>query len=83
MNKKRLKIALSVLDSVRSRFPETNQFIDSTLKKECEKERMTADEVIFYKFESIKLVWINIFVLDLVLKCLFFLFIDMEMCDRS
>ena len=83
MNKKRLKIALSVLDAVRSRFPETNQFIDSTLKEECEKERMTADEVIFYKFESIKLVWINIFVLDLVLKCLFFLFIDMEMCDRS
>ena len=39
---------------------------------------MTADEVIFYKFESIKLVWINIFVLDLVLKCLFFLFIDMK-----
>ena len=52
MNKKRLKIALSVLDAVRSRFPETNQFIDSTLKEECKKERMTADEVIFYKFES-------------------------------
>ena len=33
---------------------------------------MTADEVIFYKFKSKKLVWINIFVLDLALKCLFF-----------
>ena len=81
MNKKRLKIALSMLDAVRSRFPETNQFIDSTLKEECEKERMTADEVIFYKFESKKLVCINILVLDLVLKCLF-LFIDVERVDR-
>ena len=55
MDKKRLKIALSVLDAVRNRFPETNEFIDSTLKEECEKERMTADEVIFYKFKSKKL----------------------------
>ena len=55
MDKKRLKIALSVLDAVRNRFPETNEFIDSTLKEECAKERMTADEVIFYKFKSKKL----------------------------
>ena len=46
MDKKRLKIALSVLDAVRNRFPETNEFIDSTLKEECEKERITADDVI-------------------------------------
>ena len=67
MENKRLKIALAVLDAVKSRFPETQEFIDSTLKEECEKERMTADEVIFYKFKSKKLAWINIFVLDLVL----------------
>ena len=67
MDKKRLKAALAVLNAVRSTFPETNEFIDSTLKEECEKERMTADEVIFYKFKSKKLAWINIFVLDLVL----------------
>ena len=41
--------------AVRNRFPETNEFIDSTWKEECEKERMTVDEVIFYKFESKKL----------------------------
>ena len=46
MGKKRLRVALSVLDAVRSRFPETNEFIDSTLKEECEKEKMTTDEVI-------------------------------------
>ena len=55
MDKKWLKIALFVLDAVRNRVPETNQFIDSTLKEECEKERITADEVIFYKFKSKKL----------------------------
>ena len=46
MDKKRLKIALSVLDAVKVRFPEIQEFIDSTLNEECEKERMAADEVI-------------------------------------
>ena len=67
MDKKRLKIAIALLNAVRSTFPETNKFIDSTLKEECEKEKMTADKVIFYKFKSKELAWINIFVLDLVL----------------
>ena len=74
MDKKRVKIVLAVLNAVRSTFPEKNEFVDSTLKEECEKEKMTADEVIFYKFKSKRLVWINIFVLDLVLKCLFFVY---------
>ena len=47
MGKKRLKIALAVLDAVRSAFLDTNEFIDSLLKEECEKEKMTVDEVIF------------------------------------
>ena len=78
MNKKRLKIALAVLDAVKSKFPETQEFIDSTLKEECEREKMTEDEVIFLllnmkkkrkkrKKKKSKIVWINIFVLDLVL----------------
>ena len=56
MDKRRLKIALAVLNAVRSTFPETNRFIDSTLKEESEKERMTSDEIILYKFKSKKLV---------------------------
>ena len=68
IDKKRLKIALAVLDAVKSRFPETQEFIDSTLKEECEREKMTADEVIFLLLNlQKKLAWINIFVLDLVL----------------
>ena len=54
MDKERLNIALSVLDAVRSTFPKTNEFIDSSLKEECEKERMTVDEIIFYNFKSKK-----------------------------
>ena len=46
MDKKRLKIALSVWHPFRNRFPETIEFIDSTLIKDCEKERIIVDEVI-------------------------------------
>ena len=67
MDKKQLKIALAVLDAIRSRIPETQEFIDITLKEECEIKWMTSDKVIFYKFKSKKLVWINVFVLDLAL----------------
>ena len=38
MDRKPLKIALSVLDAVRNRFTETNELIDITLKEECEKK---------------------------------------------
>ena len=55
MDKKQLKVALAVLNAVRSTFPETNEFIDSTLKEECEREKITADEVIFYKFKIKKI----------------------------
>ena len=41
---KRLKIALSVLDAVRNRFPKVKEFTDNTLTEECEKERLTVDE---------------------------------------
>ena len=81
MDKKRLKVALAVLDAVKCRFPETKEFIDDTLKKECEKEKITADEVIFYKFRSKELAWKNIFVLDLYYSD-YFLFIGVERCGR-
>ena len=43
-----MKVAsLVILDAVKSKFPETQEIIDNTLKEECEKEKNTADEVIF------------------------------------
>ena len=50
MDKKRLKVVLVVLNAVKSRFPDTKGFVDDTLKEECEKEKKTADEVIFLQF---------------------------------
>ena len=53
-------MVLAVLDADRSAFLETNEFIDSALKKECEKEKMTADEVNFLLLNlQKKLVWFD------------------------
>ena len=48
MDKNRLKMSLAVLDAAKSRFPEAQKFIENTLREECEKEKITADEVIFF-----------------------------------
>ena len=45
MDKKRLKIALAVLNAVRSTFSEIKDFPDSSLKEECERQKIIADEV--------------------------------------
>ena len=83
MDKKRAKIVLAVLNTVTNKFPETNEFIDSTLTEECEKERITVDEIInLFTSLKVKVSLEKYFLfLDLVLKYLFFLFIDMEMLD--
>ena len=57
------------MDAVKSRFPKTQKFIDSTLKEECEKENMNADQIIFLLLNlRKKLAWINIFVLHRFLR---------------
>ena len=48
MDKKRLKVALAVLDVVQSKFPETKKFIDDTIEDECQKEKISADQAIFF-----------------------------------
>ena len=63
------------MDAVRSEFLETNEFMDSALKEENKKEKITADEVIFLLLNlQKKLAWINIFVLDLVPYWLLFVY---------
>ena len=69
------------MDAVKSRFPENQEFIGNTLQEECEKEKITADEVIFYKFRSKRLAWISIFVLDLYYGD-YFLFVDVGRRSR-
>ena len=85
MDKKRLKIALAVLDAVRSTFPETNEFIDSTLKEECEKEKITADEVIFLLLNLQKKISLDkhfCFRFGTIVIFFLFLFIDVERFGR-
>ena len=53
MDKKRLKVVLVVLDAVKSEFPEIKKFIDTTLKDDCQNEKITADEVIFSRSKEL------------------------------
>ena len=45
MDKKWLKVVLTVLEAVKAQFPETKQFIGDSIKQECLKEKISADEV--------------------------------------
>ena len=48
MDKRRLRVALKVLDEVRIRYPDTEKFIEDLIDEECQKEKISADEVIFF-----------------------------------
>ena len=44
MDKKSLRVALKVLEAVKTKYPETTDLID----EECRKETMSVKEVIFF-----------------------------------
>ena len=50
VNKKRIRMAIKVLEEIKNEFPETAEFIDDCLEQECSKENTTIEEVIFYFF---------------------------------
>ena len=54
MDKKRLKVALAVLDAVKGKFPETKKFINDTMEDECQKEKISTEEVKMQKVSSEK-----------------------------
>ena len=71
------------MDAARSTFPETNEFIDSSLKEECEKEKITTDEVIFLLLNLQKKISLDkrlCFRFGTIV--IIFLFIDLERFDR-
>ena len=83
MDIKRLKIALAVLNAVRSTFLETNEFIDSTSKEECQKEKMTAHEAIFLLLNLQKKISLDKhFCFRFGTIVIMSLFIDKEKCGR-
>ena len=48
MDKKRLEVALMVLNAVKGKFPETKTFINDTMVDECQKEKISIEEVILF-----------------------------------
>ena len=71
------------MDVVRSTFPETNEFIDSTLKEIWEKEKMTADKGIFLLLNLQKKISLDKhFCFRFGTIVIIFLFIDVERCGR-
>ena len=71
------------MNAFRSTFFETNELIDSTLKEECEKERMTADEVIFVLLNlASKISFDKHYCFRFGTIVGFFLFIDVERLSR-
>ena len=47
MDKKRLKVALKVLGAVKEHFPDTKNFIEDLTDEQCQKEKISVEEVIF------------------------------------
>ena len=48
MDKKRFRVALKVLEAVKTEYPETKKFIENLMDEECQKENISADEVFFF-----------------------------------
>ena len=61
MDEKRLKVVLTVLEAAKPKYPETKQFIDNTMKEECQKEDICGWGNFFYKSRSKDLAQKNIF----------------------
>ena len=62
MDKKRLRVALTVLEAVKTEYLETKKFIENLMDEEYQKENISAVEVFFfYKSRSKQLAQKNIF----------------------
>ena len=47
MDKKRLRVALTVLGAVKEPFPDTKNFIEDLTDEQCQEEKISVEEVIF------------------------------------
>ena len=52
MDEKRLRITLKVLEEVKERFPDTINFVNNMMEEQCHEEKISVEEVIFYKSKS-------------------------------
>ena len=54
MDKKRLKITLKVLGGVKEHFPDTKNFIEDMMEQQCQKKKISVEEVIFLQVQKQK-----------------------------
>ena len=54
MDKCRIKVAIKVLEKVKTQFPETVKFINGCLEQDCQKKNLSVSEVIFFTFLETK-----------------------------
>ena len=54
MAKKRLKISLKLLGTVKEHFPDTKNFIKDMIDEQCLKEKIPVEEVIFFTSLEVK-----------------------------
>ena len=47
MDKRRLRVTLKVLGAVKEHFPDTQNFIEDLTDEQCQKEKISVEEVIF------------------------------------
>ena len=43
-----MRVTLKVLEPVKTKYPEAKDFIEDSIKQECLKEKISADDVIFF-----------------------------------
>ena len=48
MDKKRLRAALKVLGAVKEHFPDTKNFTEDLTDEQCQKEKISVEDVIFF-----------------------------------
>ena len=54
MDKERLKISLKLLGAVKEHFPDTKKFIEDMKDEQCQKEKISVEEVIFLQVQKQK-----------------------------
>ena len=52
--KKRLKISLKLLETVKEHFPDTKNFIEDMIDEQCLQEKIPVEEVIFFTSLEVK-----------------------------
>ena len=66
MDKKRLRAALTVSESVKTKVPETKQFIDNIMEDKRQKEKISADKVNLFQVKKQRVSLEKYFVLQWV-----------------